>query len=273
MKDAFINELMTIKEKATKSQKILMEYLKTAKTEDIIYLSITELSEITGVGEATILRFCRALGYKGYQEFKLSLAQGLTTNQKQNQENFAMNIADNMIHTLNLCKSKIDIDEINEAIDVILSSNSISMFGSGNSYIPALELHSKLLKIGLKSNLETSPHSANILTSILGENDCIILFSVSGCSKDDIEIAEIAKSNNVKIITVTSYNRSPLANMSDIVIQCIKKESPIEGGSMLAKIGQLYIVDVLFTGITLRNPQKYTEIMNKTSQSVAKKLV
>jgi DNA-binding MurR/RpiR family transcriptional regulator len=273
MKDTFINELLALKDKATKSQRKLIDYLKDAKTEEIIYLSITELSEITDVGEATILRFCRALGYKGYQEFKLSLAQGINTDENQTEDNFALNIADNMMQTLKLCKNKIKLDEINQAIDIILSSRSRSFFGSGNSYIPALELHYRLLKLGIISNIENSSHLQNIVASIFNSQDCLVLFSISGCTKDDIEIVEIAKQNGVKVITITSYDRSPLAKMSDVVIQCIKKESPIEGGSMLAKIGQLYIVDVICTGITLRKHEETIENIKKTSQSVAKKLV
>lgn len=273
MKDSFINELMALKDKATKSQIKLIEYLKNAVTEDIIYLSITELSEMTGVGEATILRFCRALGYKGYQEFKLSLAQGINPDENQTEDNFAINIADNMIQTLELCKNKIRLDEINEAIDIILSSKNLSFFGSGYSYVPALELHYRLLKLGIISNIENGSHMQNIVASVLNSDDCLVVFSISGCTKDDIEVVEIAKENGVKVITVTSYDRSPLAKMSDVVIQCIKKESPIEGGSMLAKIGQLYIVDVLCTGIILRKHEEYVEKIKKTSQSVAKKLV
>ena len=38
---------------------------------------MSEAARDSGVGESTVIRFCRALGYKGYQEFKLRLAQDL----------------------------------------------------------------------------------------------------------------------------------------------------------------------------------------------------
>ena len=38
------------------------------------YMSISELAEEAGVAEATISRFCRRLGYKGYNAFKLAVA-------------------------------------------------------------------------------------------------------------------------------------------------------------------------------------------------------
>ena len=38
------------------------------------FMSISELAEEAGVAEATISRFCKRLGYKGYSAFKLAVA-------------------------------------------------------------------------------------------------------------------------------------------------------------------------------------------------------
>lgn len=44
--------------------------------DNLIYLSVTELADFAGTGETTVMRFCRKIGFKGYQDFKLMLAQG-----------------------------------------------------------------------------------------------------------------------------------------------------------------------------------------------------
>ncbi len=51
--------------------------------EQVLQMSVSEVARDIGVGEATVIRFCRALGYKGYQEFKLRLAQDLTSKLKK----------------------------------------------------------------------------------------------------------------------------------------------------------------------------------------------
>src|SRR5262245_55674790 len=48
-----------------------------AHPEQVMHMSVSEAARDIGVGESTIIRFCRVLGYKGYQEFKLRLAQDL----------------------------------------------------------------------------------------------------------------------------------------------------------------------------------------------------
>lgn len=40
--------------------------------DNIIYFSVTELADFAGTGETTVMRFCRKIGFKGYQDFKLA---------------------------------------------------------------------------------------------------------------------------------------------------------------------------------------------------------
>jgi len=274
MTENIINMLMSAKGKATKSQKVLIEYLLTSNLNDIIYLSITELSDITGVGEATILRFCRVLGFKGYQDFKLVIAQEISPNLVIGEDkSYITTIASNMIESINSSKDSTELAVIEKVIDVLTESKNISIFGVGNSYVPALELHNRLLKLGILSYSEQGSHNQNIFTASLSKDDCVVLFSVSGCTKDVIEVAEIAKQHGVKIIVVTSHDKSPLAKYADIVVKCMRKESPTEGGSMLTKIGQLFIVDVISTGLSIRDLNHYNKCIKRASVAVVKKLV
>ncbi len=43
----------------------------------ILDYTVTELAEKAGISDATVVRFCRSVGYKGYQDLKISLAQDM----------------------------------------------------------------------------------------------------------------------------------------------------------------------------------------------------
>ena len=43
--------------------------------EEILNYNITELAENAGVSDASVVRFCKNIGYKGYQEFKVNAAK------------------------------------------------------------------------------------------------------------------------------------------------------------------------------------------------------
>src|SRR5512136_1607020 len=55
----------------------------------VIYQSISELAENAGVSEPTVLRFCRALGFRGYHDLKIQLAQDLVPEVKNIHEDVA----------------------------------------------------------------------------------------------------------------------------------------------------------------------------------------
>ena len=58
----------------TKSGTSVADYL-VQHAEDAQYLSISSLAKACGVAEATIVRFCRSLGFDGYNEMKIVLAK------------------------------------------------------------------------------------------------------------------------------------------------------------------------------------------------------
>lgn len=47
----------------------------TSEPGDIIHLSIVELAKKTASSEATIFRLCKRLGFEGFQDLKIAIAQ------------------------------------------------------------------------------------------------------------------------------------------------------------------------------------------------------
>ena len=58
----------------TKSGLIIADYL-TKHAEDAQFLSISSPAKECSMAEATIYRFCKQLGFEGYNEMKIALAQ------------------------------------------------------------------------------------------------------------------------------------------------------------------------------------------------------
>ena len=81
--------------KVTKLQKKLIGFMETNSYESIVYFSITEFATAAGVAEATVLRFCRSLGFNGYQDFKLGLAQEIgPAHKKIDEKSYIYDICD-----------------------------------------------------------------------------------------------------------------------------------------------------------------------------------
>lgn len=276
MSNSVANKIARLKEgKLTKSQKKLLEYFAAVDFRQVIYMSITDLAAATGVAEATVLRFCRSLGYNGYQEFRLNLAQSVDAGRREREEgeSYITEIADAYADAMENCRRALTEEDLQAACDMISSARTVCCFGVGHSYLAALELHNRLMTMGILTYCERDAHLQNVLLSSRTEDDLLILFSISGSTKDAIEAAEIARACNVKVIVVTCYENSPLTRYADLVISAAPMQSPTEVGSMRGKIMQLFFVDVLCTGIHLTDKPLYDHYVAKSNRATVSKLV
>ncbi|MFC4025099.1 MurR/RpiR family transcriptional regulator [Oceanobacillus longus] len=244
--------------------------------DQVIYYSVTDLADEAGVGETTVLRFCRKIGLKGYQEFKLTIAQNLSEGEKDKDNsdaaNFVQSISGNTIKAIENTASMIIEKDLEAAIDLLNNARTINFFGVGTSGITALDAKSRLLRIGKSSEAITDSHLQAMSAATLTEDDVVVGLSISGSTRDSLESIEIAKKAGAKIIAITYYSRSPITQFADIVLLGGAKESPLEGGSLTAKISQLFVVDLLCTGLALQTKDKALEMKQKTAKAVVNKI-
>lgn len=262
----------------SKSEKKIADYILENFSE-IMYLSVTELGEKAGVGETSVFRFCKHIGLKGYHEFKLLIAQDtvmieneIKVNSSDDLKHFAEVIKDNIVEKLNECLTFLDNKQLDLAISYIKNSKRICFMGLGSSGISAQTAKERFLRLGVIAETALDAHRQNTVASIFDHDDIIIAFSISGDTKDLIEALEMARENKVKIIVVTSYMKSPITNLADIVLITSGKEHFMEGGTLASSISQLYIVDILVTGYYLSDIEKSQEMREKTGRAIMGKI-
>ncbi|MFK4998478.1 MurR/RpiR family transcriptional regulator [Bacillus sp. N9] len=122
------------------SRKKVADYV-LANMELTIYMTVTELAERIGVGETTVLRFCRKMGYKGYQSFKMAVTKEVAklssefdeTNMEELDEiqNIIQKTMSNNVQVLKETASLIDNNELEKAIHHIITSKRIIFYGAG----------------------------------------------------------------------------------------------------------------------------------------------
>ena len=260
--------------KLTKSQRKLLDYFETVDPKKVIYMSITDLAEATDVAEATVLRFCRALGFNGYQEFRLNLAQGVIEIGRDDVGlGFVYELEESYRVAMENCRKSITASELLAAQELILSARSVSCFGLGHSHLAAFELHTRLMSMGIPTFGEQSAHLQNVLIASRDDKDVMVLFSISGSSKDIVEAAELARAGGVKIVVITDYEKSPLTKYADVVICTSPMESPKHPGSMVGKIAQLYAVDILCTAIYNTDKARFDSCIAKSRRATVSKLI
>jgi DNA-binding MurR/RpiR family transcriptional regulator len=126
--------------------------------------------------------------------------------------------------------------------------------GQGGSMILASEAAHLFSVYDGKFVPVSDSHMQVIAAATLTEADAVLFFSYSGATKDMMETLTVVREQGAKIILITRFPRSPGAQLADVVLQCGSNESPLEHGSVPARIAQLFLLDILFTRVTLTEP-------------------
>ena len=266
------DRIQAIRPVATKTERKLIDRICGIDKKDLIYLSITDLADMLGVAEATILRFCRKLEFKGFQDFKLHLSQDMVTENEEVQ-GIPQSIAEQMTGAIKETCEQIDYQQCLKIADMIIGSRKVCAFAVGNSTIAAHEAKNRLLKAGINLENSCDVHNQAIITANLSQQDLLILVSVSGSTKDIIHLAEIAKENGTPIVVITNYSKSPLAKFADYLLLSCRKEAAYEGGSLATVVAQSYIIDVLCTAVFERLGNESKRKFIKASTAVSDKSI
>ena len=237
----------------------------------VLYKSITELAEDARSSEASVMRFCRELGFAGFQNFKLALAQELATQQQPNANSAQGDPVLDLIETARMALDEterlLDRRNIEAVANELLNARHIEIFGVAASAITAQYLEYKLARLGLQSHIARDAHLAIMAAATSGPSDVYFLVSSSGSTIDTVKIAELAHARGARVVGITSRVKSPLAAVCDFVLLASWPETPLTGGAFPSKISQLLIVDALGSYITKAAPERLDTI-RETAQSV-----
>ena len=277
MNDTIAIRIIRLKQvNVTKSQKKLIDFLETADYKQIMYFTITEFAKATGIGEATILRFCRLLGFDGYQVFKLQIARELSQLDLKNeteQSDYRTAISNAYKTAVSISLSGVTDEKLSEISELILKARRISCFGVGNSYVAALELHNRLMAMGIPTICEADAHIQNVMASTASDEDLVIVFSVSGSTKDVVEATEFAKHYGVKIVLITAHDVSPLTKLADCVIATGEPDFYRELSNMTNKVVQLFVIDALCECLRRKDETRFDAYIYRSRGATVGKLI
>jgi DNA-binding MurR/RpiR family transcriptional regulator len=256
----------------TKAEKKVADVvLKEEK--NIIYDTLTDLAEKSGVGETSVLRFCRHIGYKGFQEFKLALAQELENyTNVSNSDKVSQQIKQKNIQVIEETTSLITDELMQKVVEEFQQAKKIVFFGVGSSGVTAQFANFRFVRTGLPVEVVTDSHLGLVKASLLTDDDLAVVISVSGSTVDIVDIAKRAKESNTKVICITSHIKSPATKYADIVLLSATREKPTEGSAFSSVISQLHILDVLFMELLNKLGDRGLETIRKTAEATSNKL-
>lgn len=248
-------------------------------------MTSAQVAKACGVSVASVTRFCRTIGLDNFAEFKWGISAALASSAaatdgvsgnsvipdaydevraEDSIELKCQKLSRIGIQALMQTLEKIDPEAIRVAVELLCRAGSVYCFGQGNSSIVASDAWGRFVSVSQKFHWVSDSHMQVYSAALLQENDVVLYFSFSGSTKELCEIGGLMKQTKAKLILVTRFPNSPGAQLADLVLLCGANETPRQQGSIAAKIGQLFIVDVLFNEFCAQNLESIIENQRKT---------
>ena len=242
----------------SKAEKKIADFLMENPAQ-ILPMYITELAEKTGTSEATAVRFARRLGFDGYQQLKIAIAQdsgahpineNITKNDKAS--DIFPKVCDDIYCSLEKTKRALDGEALEKCCNAILRADSIVVCGLGNSASVATDASHKMFRLGLNAHAYTDNHMQAIAAAHMGKNSVLIGISHSGASKDIIQAMDLARRNGATTVAITNAGKSPIDKVSDIILHTVSDETNYRILGLSSRIAQLAIIDTIYSYLVCR---------------------
>ncbi|GAA1874892.1 MurR/RpiR family transcriptional regulator [Myceligenerans crystallogenes] len=250
----------------------------------VVASTITELAGEADTSQATVVRFCRAIGYAGYPEFRIDLAQATSRRdlelersgiaqgeltQTDGVDDVVSKIAFHEARTIEDTARTVDREVIDKLAEAIAVAPQLAIYGVGASHIAALDFAIKLQRIGRIAFCSPDADLQQSSAAVLDPGSVAIGISHSGQTTATNTALELARGRGAITAAITNYPDAPIGKVSDLVLATTARETKFRAGAMASRIAQLTIVDFLFVRVAQRTYDKSQEAIKLTAEAVA----
>ena len=258
--------------KPSKSDRTLMEYIRL-HGDQFCTTPIASLARKSGISESTITRFVRKMGFCSLQHFKLSLAEELSRRSQQKTiishnitaDESIMTTAKKLmsigIDTLRQTVENLDEEVIAQTVRLLTGGHRVYFIGLGNSGFVADDSAYKFQRIGIDALGLDNSH-------LIHPGDVVIAISHSGASKEIVQAARLARQNGAHLIAITASTGSELRDCADLCISYKTRETMLETGSIVTKLTQVFIIDLIYTQVVKERPEPSVKNKQRTADAV-----
>lgn len=263
-----------------KSEKKAADYLLSYQG-DGRELTLELFADGAGVSQPTVLRFIRALGYQGFKDFRYELVReedrtekgyflyGSSISKDDKIAELPAKLIGTAVGQLKDTLKNLSADNLEKAVRAITGARNIVVFYVENSSCTASDLVTKLTYLGFSCCSYSDYYLQNVSAGNLTKEDVAIGISYSGCSISTVDAMRIAKKAGARTIAITNFENTLLEKYADIVL-ITSGQHFIYGDAIFSRVSQLAVVDMIYTGILLSDYEKYTAILDRSSNTIRK---
>lgn len=247
----------------SEAERRIGDYLLTRQGEEVKDCTVEELAGRANVSTATIVRFCRTIGFSGFSEFKVYLQRRilspLGSNSRISAEDPAMvvkrKVADLSRGSIESAVDVLDPEELERAIELVTGASRVFIGAEGGIGGIAQTVAGAFLNAGMECYFMHDGMMQAKYAYMLSPQDVMIAITNSGYEKTVIDSQVIARSHGVPTISVTSIRGSLATKHADVVLLSSQRDNQNPLDLMAVVMGHMVVLGALQMGCAARSAQ------------------
>jgi DNA-binding MurR/RpiR family transcriptional regulator len=247
------------------------------RPDTVIYESVSEVADAAGTSTATVVRFAQKLGFKGFHDLKLALAQDLAAfghepgeRAPEDERSVLDRVTSAGAQSVKDAAALISLDAFHDAVSIINSARRVLWVGVGTSAPLAQDAAYRFRAIGVESEAPADVHVQHVASRLLDSADACISISHTGSTRETLAVVEAAKSAGARTIAITSFLHSPLTEIADVVLTAGSREVGFRLEAMASRLAHMAVVDALLVAVAEQDEERsrraldlYTDVLSE----------
>lgn len=250
-----INRVRNMRANLSAAEERISEYILQNAMQET-FLSISDLAFKAGVSEATIVRFCKKLGYSGFLEFKKAFLRERLQDYSAPPPYEEITPSDSssvvlkkiftlMQESLGNSWEKIDTAAFGQAVERLAMADMLEMYAHGGSGYIAQNVVMTYQRLGIRCVAITDPFLHNVAIEKTSLRDVVLGISHTGATESVVKAMQRARERGIPTVGVTNYSDSPLAQNVDLLLLTSISSPVIMSDAGVSRVAQLALLDAI----------------------------
>lgn len=223
-----------------------------------IFCSVAELAELASTSGATVVRCAQRLGFKGFHELKVTLAEQLagalpprTAAQAACDPRLAALVQVTLAGAASVrdAAALVDAGAFDATVKALDRAERVLAVGVGSSSALCQDAAARFTAIGLHAEAPADVHDQHMRARLLRTGAVCLALSHTGASRETLSAARAAAARGATTVAITSFATSPLTRLVDHAIVAGTRAVALQLEPLATRLAHLAVLDSVIVAV------------------------
>lgn len=215
-----------------------------------VNFNVSELANYSGVSDATVIRLCKHLGYKGYYQMKMCLSRDIGRQQEslkpiEPADTSMSAVFKRLAETVLASGAALDEKVFKRCIQLLKECSELHLVATGNTTPLCTYYGPRIERLGIRCTYSIIPEHYLNHIYLADKNSVVLAISGSGTSINVVRALELARERQLKIMAITGYRYSPISKISDYLLLSGSGNSSNLNSMQISRLNEMMVLEVL----------------------------